>query len=434
MSDTVRAVGLDFGTTNSAIAVIGADGAPRLAHFTRGATVDSNLELMRSIVFFDEEGAAQGAKTRIAVGNEAIARYLEAGGEGRLVQSLKSFLADRNFTKTDIMGETYSLEDLIAPILIALRESAGKQFGELGGRVVVGRPVRFSAASSKSDEDLAMRRLDIAVRRAGFDDVVFEFEPVAAACDYASRINRDELVLIADFGGGTSDFSLLRLSPRRGGAGRQFDYEILGNDGVALAGDVFDGRIVRHAVAPALGRGSRYRTPYGKVLPVPTWTYAKLERWHQLSLLKAPATMHRLRELVLEAVDPEKMRALVHVIGNDLGYAMFQSVERAKLVLSDAPGAMFAFADGLVAIEMPIAREEFEVWIARELREIELCVDRLLGATGVASASVTTVFLTGGSSFVPAVRRIFNHRFGSDRIRMGNEFTSVVRGLALRAL
>ncbi len=434
MSETVRAVGLDFGTTNSAIAVIGADGESRLARFGGDGRTESARELMRSIIFFEEEGEAAGARTRVAVGNDAIARYLEAGGEGRLVQSLKSFLADRNFTKTDIMGETYTLEDLIAPILIELRETAGEQFGELGGRVVVGRPVRFSAASSKSDDDLAVRRLDIAVRRAGFAEVIFEFEPVAAACDYASRIDRDELVLIADFGGGTSDFSLLRLAPRRGGAGRQFDYEILGNDGVALAGDVFDGRIVRHAVAPALGRGSRYQSPYGKVLPAPTWVYAKLERWHQLSLLKAPATMHRLRELVRESLEPDKIRALVHVLDTDLGYALFQSVERTKLALSDAPRATFAFADGPVAIEMVVAREEFEAWIARELHEIEQCVDRLMAVARVATAQVTTVFLTGGSSFVPAVRRIFENRFGAGRIRMGNEFTSVVRGLALRAL
>ncbi|MGH7814956.1 MAG: Hsp70 family protein [Candidatus Binataceae bacterium] len=429
MSGKVRAVGLDFGTTNSAIAIVGEDGAPRLAQFP--SEDGALIETFRSILFFEAVEETGSGEAVLSAGNDAIRRYLTASGQGRLIQSLKSFLADSGFETTEIMGEQYSLGDLIAPILAELRRAAEAQFGELPERVVAGRPVHFSGGDAAGANELARRRLDIAIRRAGWSEVVFEYEPIGAAYDYARRIARAELALIADFGGGTSDFSLLRLAP--GADSRR--HEILGNDGVAIAGDAFDGSITRHLAAPALGRGSMYRTPYGEVLPVSTWPYTKLERWHLLSLLRARETMHKLRRLCDDALEPEKIAALVHIVENDLGYYLFRSVEAAKLALSDRETATFHFADPPnVEIESPIARREFEDWIARYLREIAECVDGLLANAGVGPAKIDSVFLTGGSSFVPAVRRIFADRFGADRLRMGNEFTSVARGLALRAL
>ena len=229
-------------------------GAPRLPRFP-AAEDGSQTETFRSILFFEAQEEAGGTDSTLAVGNDAIRRYLAAAGNGRLVQSLKSFLADKTFESTDIMGETYTLGDLIAPIISALRDAAIAQFGELPTRIVVGRPVHFAAAGNP-DEALARSRLDIAIRRAGWNDVVFEYEPVAAAYDYALRITRDETVLIADFGGGTSDFSVLQLKPRTAAKHGAARYEILGNDGVGIAGDAFDGRVMRHLVAPALGRGT----------------------------------------------------------------------------------------------------------------------------------------------------------------------------------
>src|SRR6202162_2298994 len=232
----VEAVGLDFGTTNSAIAIVGADGSPRPARFSAAEGGDPS-EPFRSILFFEAPEETGGTDSAVSVGNDAIRRYLAAAGNGRLVQSLKSFLADKTFELTDIMGETYTLGDLIAPIINALRDGAIAQFGELPPRIVVGRPVHFAAAGNP-DEMLARSRLDIAIRRAGWTDVVFEYEPVAAAYDYALRITRDETVLIADFGGGTSDFSVLQLKPRSSAMHGAARYEILGNDGVGIAGDL----------------------------------------------------------------------------------------------------------------------------------------------------------------------------------------------------
>lgn len=432
MANAIRAVGLDFGTTNSAIAVVAEDGAPRLARFPSHSAQAPPTETFRSILFFESTEETGGTESALSVGNDAIRRYLRAAGNGRLVQSLKSFLADRTFHSTEIMGEEYTLGDLIAPILLELRRAAEAQFGPLPPRVVVGRPVHFAGAETDQDDAIACARLDVAVRRAGWDEVAFEFEPVGAAYDYATRLEREETVMIADFGGGTSDFSILRLRATR--SGEPPKYEIIANEGVALAGDAFDGRMMHYLVAPALGRGSRYRSPYGSVLPAPTWPYTRLERWHYLSVLKARSTMARLRQLERESMEPEKIRAFIHVIENDLGYYLFRSVEDAKVALSDLEAAEFSFADPPVEIRAAIARTEFGKWIAAYLGEIARCVDRLTSAAGVAPERIDSVFLTGGSSFVPAVRAIFAVRFGTGRIRMGNEFTSVARGLALRAL
>jgi hypothetical chaperone protein len=429
ISMSTKAVGLDFGTTNSAIAQVSQDGAVALAKFPAGPE-RAVAETMRSILFFAAD--PHGDEPRRSVGDEAIDRYIASGANGRLIQSLKSFLADRLFDETNIMGDYYSLEDLITPILQRLRKVAEEQFGELPPRVVVGRPVHFSVAQNDADDQRATARLEAAIRRAGWKEITFEFEPVAAAYHYASTIAREELILVADFGGGTSDFSIVRLRPPSG-TPAQHRYEILANDGVALAGDAFDGEIVRRLIAPELGRGSQYRTPYGSVLPMPTWFYAQMERWHFLSFLKAPTTINKLRDLEHQSLAPEKVRALIHIVENDLGYLLFKSVEQTKLALSDADATTFRFADHDVMLEKPATREAFESWIARELRSIAECVDRVLAAAEVSPGSIDSVFLTGGSSFVPVVRRIFAKAFGAEKIRTGSEFTSIARGLALRA-
>src|SRR5262249_18904229 len=281
-----------------------------------------------------------------------------------------------------------------------------------------------SSAQNDADDELATTRLSVAIRRAGWKDITFEFEPVAAAYHYASTIAREELILVADFGGGTSDFSIVRLRPPSDPA-TQDRYQILANDGVAIAGDAFDGEIVRHLVAPELGRGSQYRTPYGQVLPMPTWFYAQMERWHFLSFLKAPNTMNRMRDLERQALEPKKIGALIRIVEDDLGYLLFKAVEQTKLALSASESATFRFCEHSVTIEKSALRADFESWIAGELRAIAECVDRVLTAAEAMPDQIDSVFLTGGSSFVPIVRRIFERLFGVDKIRTGSEFTSI---------
>ena len=328
-------LGLDFGTTNSAIAVARPGEAPRLAVFDDGAPT------FRSILHVDPEDADEGGlPPRVTAGASAIRTWVETGGRGRLIQSIKSHLASRLFTATDLFGRRYRLEDLIAIVLRDLGRAAEAQLGvDLAATpVVVGRPVRFAAARDADDEAFALGRLEAALRQAGFGPVTFELEPIAAAWGYRERLERDELVLIGDFGGGTSDFTLVRLGATA--------TTILGVDGVARAGDAFDARLIRRVAAPGLGLGSLRRTAFGQELPVPGWLYDKVERWEQLSFLKSRETTELLRRLRVEAVEPEKIAALVHLVEDDLGFALHGAIEGAKQVLSRDDTARFRFEDG----------------------------------------------------------------------------------------
>jgi hypothetical chaperone protein len=425
-----RVVGLDFGTTNSALAVATPDGAAVLATFPDGA---QRTATFRSLLYFNPDHAAPGQRPRGVAGPPAIGAYLAAGGRGRLIQSMKSHLASRLFTDTNLFGHVFTLEDLIADIIRGLREAAETQFGDLGRSLVVGRPAHFSGADSGEDDAFAVGRLRAAFRQAGFDDVVFEFEPVAAAYQYERQLDHDELVLIGDFGGGTSDFSLIRLGPAARRRGHRRD-DILGVDGVGIAGDAFDSAIVRHAVAPSLGLGAQYRTAFDQVLPVPLWIYERLERWEHLSFLKNKQTAETLNRIRFGAVEPAKIEALMHVVNDDLGYHLYRAVERTKFELSARERSAFAFRDPPVDIAQPVGRQEFERWIDAKLQAVAGCIDRLLARCGVCPADVDSIFLTGGSAFVPAVRSLFAARFGAERLRGGEELTTVARGLALRAL
>ena len=375
-------------------------------------------------------------------GFAAIDRYLtrqtRAGeGHGRLIQSLKSYLPVASLTGTEVFGRRYALEDLIARMLRDLREAAERQFGCSITRATVGRPVRFVGAETAEAEALALTRLAAAYRAAGFAEIVFAMEPVAAAFDYESTLDRDELILIGDFGGGTSDFSLVRVGP--GARELPAPARVLANSGVGVAGDAFDARLVRHLVSPALGSNTLARGLGNKSLPaVPAWIYANLERWHYLSFLRTRAVDEILRAAHTRAVqqdaDADKIAALTTLVDEDLGYQLHDAVQRTKLALSTHNAAEFHFREPGLELRGHVAREQFEQWIAPELAAIEGAINELLTAAAKTAAAVDRVFLTGGTSFVPAVRRIFERRFGPERVTSGDAFTSVARGLALSAL
>jgi hypothetical chaperone protein len=430
-------VGIDFGTTNSSIACACAGGSDsnevRLATFPYlGGVTDA----YRSLLYLQQtkEGGVNTLKSW--TGPEAIEQYLSADVKGRLIQSLKSFLSSRNLHSTEIFGRRHTIEDLIARILKDLRKKAEEQFGIKIRSAVVGRPVHFVGAENLEDDIYAEGRLRSAFDSAGYESVEFEMEPIAAAHYYESRLDHDELIMIGDFGGGTSDFSLVHVGPSIRGRDKEKNRVsdgIVGNAGVGIAGDAFDAKIIRHLVSPALGADSQLRS-LGKILTVPGWVYIKLERWHHLSLLRGRDVLAMLKGVHAQALEPEKIAALIHFIKEDLGFHLHRAVQKVKNDLSIAPVATFQFADGFVDLAATVERASFEEWISEELAQIAGCVDSLLAASGVLPKDVDMVFLTGGSSFVPAVRKIFETRFGKKRIRGGNEFTSVARGLALKAM
>lgn len=421
-------IGIDFGTTNSSIALAKSSREVELAQFLYlGELTDA----YRSLLYLERVKEGGVNKLKSWSGPEGIEHYLSADPKGRLMQSLKSFLSSRSLLSTEVFGRRYTLEELIARILRDLRQKAEHRFGIRIQSAVVGRPVQFAGADSDEDNRYAERRLREAFHAAGYESVEFELEPVAAARYYESTLDRDELILIGDFGGGTSDFSLLHVGPDIQRKGRS-SADLLGNAGVGIAGDAFDAKIIRHLVAPALGAGSEMRS-MNKVLSVPGWVYAKLEHWHHLSFLKARDVMEMLKGVQAHAMEPKKIAALTHLIKEDLGYQLHRAVQKVKSDLSGKTVATFKFSDGYVNLEEELERTVFEDWIADELKQIETCVDSIFTSSGAQPKDVDAVFLTGGSSFVPAVKRIFETRFGAKKIRTGNEFTSVAQGLALVA-
>lgn len=408
------AIGLDFGTTNSVAALRGADGAVRTLRLPGG-------EVFRSVLCF---WAGADGRPRDAAGPAAIEAYLESPLDSRLIMSMKSYLAQRSFTETRIMGRAWGLEALVATFL---RHWLAPFAAEMeGARIVVGRPVRFLGESA--EDAFGEARLRAGFAAAGLPDIAVALEPAAAGHRFAQGLDAAATVLVADFGGGTSDFSVLRFEP-----GPPRRVVALGHAGVGIAGDAFDYRIIDQVVAPRLGKGSTYRVMGGDPLPVPVAWYAGFARWHQLSMMRAPRTLRDIAEVARTAERPEALHELVRLIEEDAGYALYRAVSGVKAALSAAEEATLDFRHGGFALRAAIARRDFEAWIAPDLARIAAAVDAALADAAIGAEAVDRVFLTGGTSLVPAVRRIFEARFGPACVVAGGEFVSVAEGLALMA-
>ena len=414
-------LGVDFGTTNTVVA-LALPGEP--ARLVRFPAPEGELFAFRSALAFHAPPEHPTERT-VEAGPWAIEAYVEDPLETRFIQSFKTFAASANFTETQILGRRYAFEDLLSAFLLKLRDHAGAALNDLPGRVIVGRPVTFAGAAPKAE--LALARYETAFSRLGFSEILYVYEPVGAAFFFARTLKADATVLVGDFGGGTSDFSIIRF--HRDGQGA-FRAEPLGRSGVGVAGDAFDYRIIDNLVSPALGKGSSYKT-FGKVLPIPNRYYSAFARWDQLALLRASRDMREIRRLEREAVEPEKIAALVEILDDNHAYPLYRAVSRLKETLSAKDEATFAFEAGAVSITRDVARSEFESWIAPELAQIEGAVDAALADAGLAADQIDRVFLTGGSSLTPAVRAIFARRFAADRIETGGELESIASGLAL---
>lgn len=415
-----QSIGLDFGTTNTVATAINADGVAEAVHFSHAG---EDFDAFRSVLCFWEAHEDDARSVNVEAGPWAIDQFLELAGDCRFIQSFKTFAASPLFSDTLIYARRWKFEDLLSGFLRQVRGHAGVDFPK---RVVIGRPVKFAGAAP--DEALARARYETALRAIGFDEIHHVYEPVAAAYFFAQRLNTDATILVADFGGGTSDFSIVRFS--RGPHG--LDYKPLAHAGVGVAGDAFDYRIVDQVVARAFGKGSEYMS-WGKVLPVPNGYFTKFSRWNELSIMRHSRDYRDLQQLVRSSLDPERIQAFLAFLDADAGYAMNRAVSAAKIRLSNAEEGTLSFHAAGVDIERTIKRTEFEKWIAPELEEIGACVDRALRDAGLREGDIDRVFLTGGSSFVPAVRAQFESRFGAAKIETGDQLVSIAYGLALIA-
>lgn len=423
MSRTPNAVsiGVDFGTSNTVVAMASGDGRVEAIRFEHGGATQS---VYASALCFWQERPGSNLPPSAEGGPWAIERMLEGRTALRFMQSFKTFAASRNFESTTIFRQRFRFEDLLAAFLRTLTRHAGADLDLAGARVTIGRPVRFAGVDC--DDALAMQRYRDAFDRLGGRHARYVYEPVGAAFSFARQLDRDATVLVADFGGGTSDFSVMRFSRKAG----VLKAEPLGHAGVGVAGDTFDARMVDRIVSPRLGKGGSYRS-FGKVLPIPHHYYSRLSRWNELALMKGSADLRELRELARSALNPAPLRDFIALVEHDLGFSLYRAVSAAKVALSARDEVEFAFVDGDVEIRSAIARSDFEAWIEEDLARIAATVDQVLSIAGIAPREVEKVFLTGGTSFVPAVQRLFAERFGSEKLTSADQFESIAYGLAL---
>jgi hypothetical chaperone protein len=422
----MRGVGIDFGTTNSVIAIADEAGA---VHAMSWPSAEGPTPVFRTALAFRTQTIDGRRATATRAGPAAVAWALDPVDNQRFVQSIKTHLGSQAFRETRIFGQKFTLEGLIA---LFLRHLVGEGLLPDGTAfpadavIAAGRPVVF--AGDRPDQDLAVARLKGAYAAAGLKAPDLVYEPLGAAYWYARGQTQPQTVLVADFGGGTSDFSVMRFEQRNG----RLLASALAHDGVGVAGDTFDYRIIDHAIAPQLGKDSRYRS-FEKRLPVPQHFFAAFSRWHQLSWLKDPKILADLEAITLKAEEPAKLTALRTIIDHDLGLDLYAAVTAAKMQLSEHEAADLRFDRSGVRLDARIARTDFEAWIAGDIVRIKAAMNRALDAAGLKDAAIDAIFMTGGTSYVPAVRRLFSERFGARRIHLGNAFQSVASGLALAA-
>ncbi|MGY4594222.1 putative chaperone protein [Bradyrhizobium sp. GM22.5] len=350
-------IGIDFGTSNTVVALAADDRRVEAIRFDHG---EQRHSVFVSALCFWEDRPGAGAQAE--GGPWAIEQFLEGRHVYRFLQSFKTFAASSSFNTTQVFRQRYKFEDILAAFLRTLARHGGDKFGFETSTITVGRPVRF--AGGNPDEALAMQRYRAAFERLGAGHARYVYEPVGAAFSFARRLERDATVLVADFGGGTSDFSVMRFS-RAGGALRA---EPLGHAGIGIAGDTFDYRIVDHVVSPRLGKGSSFRS-FDKVLPIPTGHYTNLARWHQLAMMKSNGDLRELRELARTAVKPALLEDFITIVDLDLGFALYRAVSDAKVALSAQDQVEFRFKGGGVDIGSTITRKNFESLDCRRHRE-----------------------------------------------------------------
>lgn len=415
---TTRSAGIDFGTTNSVVA-LSHDGGAEMVEF---AAPDGTGSVFRSALCFWQDDDRRGVLSHEA-GPWAIAEFLDFPQGSRFIQSFKSVAANPLFEAAPLFERRLRFEELGQTFLRHLIDHAGPALATMPERVVVGRPVRYVGA--RPDAALARKRYDAMFAMLG-REVHYVYEPIGAAYSFASRLTEPATLLVADFGGGTSDFSIVRVEAP-GSAQR---CKPLGSAGIGIAGDRFDFRIMDKLVLPLLGKGGTYRS-FDKVLEIPDGHFTEFGDWSRLALMRNRRTLDELARLQRSATDKDAIGRMIAVVEHELGYPLYDAVGRLKRTLSAEDGATFRFESDDLTIEADVTRDQFADWIAPDLARIAETVDTALARAGVEADGIDHVFLTGGSSLIPAVRALFTQRFGDERIRSGGELTSIAHGLAL---
>lgn len=421
------AFGLDFGTSNTSLSV-NQNGTVALLDIDRESPIQMSL---KSVLYFLKERQ----HFKYYIGQEAIARYIETEAAGRYMQSIKSFLPDPTFQKTEIFNKPYSIEELISLFLKPVKLRGEQLVGGAVSRVVLGRPVVFS--EDAQNDRLAEKRLETAARMAGFEEVLFQAEPVAAALSFENALpaGEEKLVLVGDFGAGTSDFTILRAR-KTGQTRRDRGADILATEGVYIGGDLFDSAIMWEKVCPHYGRDVQAKSFMNdNWSALPAHILNKLTHWNLIPLLRSREILHSISNFKYLA--PKKHKHLIqnleNLIKDNYGYSLFQSVERAKCGLSGSASARIRLSHDDLTLDEPITRGEFEAYIAADVAKIDACVRSVLAKAALSPGDIDAVFLTGGSSYIPMIQNLFAQRFNRAAVRQSDAFTSIAYGLGLYA-
>ncbi len=404
------ACGFDFGTSNSAI------GHAAATHPALIPLQDGRVPIPTGAFFSFEDGS-------VTFGREAVSRYLQREN-GRLLRSLKSLLGSSLiYEQTQLGQRRLQFDEIISMFLSYVRDAAGGPTS-----VVMGRPVHFVDDDEKADQS-AEDQLRHAARLAGFTHIEFQLEPIAAALDYERQVGAEELAFVVDVGGGTSDFSIVRVSPdRRGRPDRKSD--ILACSGVHIGGTDFDRRLELDAVLPHLGLGAKL---HHKDMQTPSWWYQDLATWQRINFLYDQKVFADIRRVRREMVEPEKLDRLLEVLEKRNGHALLTAVEDGKIQLSSAPRVTLDLQVLAGIAPITVTRKQFERAIADQIARLDTTIRATLQQSNVTSDGIGSVFLTGGSSRLPMLLATLRKAFAKARILEGDAFGSVATGLALDA-
>ncbi len=408
--------GIDFGTTNSALAILDTETNNLVKLFT-----------IPSLLFFPEPSTPKEIVAP-TVGHDAISLYVQNRMRGRFMKSIKKVLPNKSFIDTRIGSKSYRAEDLVALILVHLKKIADDFLGENITTAVIGRPVVFDENPEK--DALAQERLSKAAQIAGFEEFYFQMEPIGAAFTYERQIEKQQLVLVADFGGGTSDFSLMKLNPE---AINQADRtaDMLAQGGIYIGGDNFDSDIMWYKGTPHFGRGVKEEFTPGKPIDLPLSYFYSICSWEKMNFLDSLRMKLSIAKSYQYSGKDYRVKNLQTLIEQNLGYVLFKQIEKVKIDLTKADNAIFEFNESEIAINEPISIQEFsEEIIEKDVEKIEQYLQEFLEKNQIKNEDIDVVFMTGGTSMVRSLKNMFIERFGDEKIKSGDNFHSVAMGLA----
>jgi len=408
---------IDFGTSNSLLS------AASKAQLYAPIPLDPEAKdptILRSVLYLPDPQTCY-------YGHKATEEYVANDMDGRLIRSIKKFLPMRSFVGTFVNDKAFYLEDIIATFLGEMRRRANHHFQQDIDSVLLGRPARFS--ENDADDKYAQDRLESAANKAGFKNVGFCPEPLAAAYDFKTTLTEPKIVFVADFGGGTSDFTVIRITPKD-----EDELEVLSIGGVSLAGDALDGSIMRGRISQHFGANVQYKAPFGSnVLTMPKMLMEKICSPADLSTLRDRDTQEffkNLKSWSLGKDDAQKMDNLSSLIHDQIGFSVFEQIESTKRRLSDSERATFSFHYSDIDIQEEISRADFEAYASSSLYSILHSMDETMKKAQLKFSDVDLVCTTGGTARVFALREALKSRFGEEKIQQHNNFHSIVYGLS----